>query len=302
MSKFDEVVASMQSARDLSPTFRSVIYGDNGTGKSVLAARVIWRLLKPDQYMIFFDTSEGWTSLLNVPEFLGPDGRLSERIKVVPFEAYEQLNFFAEVIGNKKPPFDKVGGIVLDEASKMSEQDIIRVFESSLAGKYGEKEKERAQKAGPIQEGRDYQIALSRFQKMYYNLFDFCSKQNGIHIVATAHVNEKKDKQGVIIGIEPKFSPKIGSAAKDLVHIVGYLTNTIDKVPGSPELASFKRSLQVHPSIRVNAKCRIGIKTTSIDADRLPDIVSEWAKNGIEVVDTDIRPTENNFILSTDND
>lgn len=302
MSKFDEVVASMMSARDLQPTFRSLIYGDNGTGKSVLAARVIWRLLKDDQYMIFFDTSEGWTSLLNIPEFLGPDGRLSDRIKVVPFEAYEQLRFFAQVIGEKKAPFDKVGGIVLDELSKMSEQDVLRVHEASLAGKYGEKERDRAEKQGPIQEGRDYQIALNRFLKMYYDVLERCSKENGIHVVATAHVNEKKDKQGVIIGIEPKFSPKIGSAAKDLVHIVGYLTSSVDKVAGSPELAKFKRSLQVHPSIRVNAKSRIGIKTTSIDADRLPEIVSQWAKNGIEVIDTDIRPTENNFILTTDND
>jgi KaiC/GvpD/RAD55 family RecA-like ATPase len=300
MSKFDDVVASMMTARDLQPTFRGMIYGDNGTGKSSLSGKTILKLLKPDEFMIFFDTSDGWTSLLNLPEFVGPDGRLIDRVKVVPFEAYEQLSFFAEHIRRKTPPFDKVGGIVLDELSKMSEQDVIRVHEAAMAGKYGEKEKERAEKQA-VQEGRDYMIALNRFQKMYYNLFEVASKQSGVHVIATAHVNEKKDRDGVLIGIEPKFSPKVGSAAKDLVHVVGHLTSSVSKVPGSPEVASFKRTLQVHPNMRVNAKCRIGIKTTSIDADRLPDIVSEWTKNGIETSGDDITPTENNFILDNDN-
>lgn len=283
---YNELVNSFQDIETKVSTFRGVIYGSKGVGKTTLGMQILQRLVPPDKMILDIDTSEGYVSLRNVPG-------LMNRVKVQEFKSYESVRLLASYIRDKVAPFDKVGGVMLDEMSKMAEQDAVRVFEARQRGDYGAKEQATALDQATT-EGRDHQIALNRFRKMYYDLFD----NRDIHVIATAHMQEKKDKQGVIIGIAPDFSPKIGGQVGQLTHLVGYLTAKNEPNPADLKTARYTRDMQVHPTIRVDAKTRLDIKSTSVKADTLPDIIAKWAEHGVEVDNTEIRADEDNFILT----
>lgn len=286
--EFNELVNSFQDAETKTSCFRGILYGSKGVGKTTLGMQILQRLLKPGQIILDIDTSEGYVSLRNVEGLL-------DNVKIQEFKSYESVRVLAKYIKEKVPPFDKVGGVMLDELSKMAEQDAVRVFEARQRGDYGEKEKTKALEQSTT-EGRDHQIALNRFRKMYYDLFD----NRDINIVATAHMLEKKDKNGVIIGIAPDFSPKIGGQVGQLTHLIAYLTAKNEPNPTDLKAARYTRDAQVHPTIRIDAKTRLDIKTTSVKADTLPNVIAKWAEHGVEVDNTEIRANEDNFILTYD--
>lgn len=282
----NEILGSIVDVNAKVSTFRSIFYGAKGVGKTTLAIQCMKKLIRPEQFILHIDTSEGYVSLRNIPG-------LQEQVKTMPFTTYENTRAIADAIKRKVAPFDKIGGIVLDEMSKMAEQDTLRVFEARQSGIYGPKEQEKAEDQATT-EGRDHQIALNRFRKMYYDVFDL----RDIHVIATAHQMEKKDREGNIISIAPDFSPKIGSQAGQLVHLVAYLTAKTVKDPANLKVTSYERNAQVHPTLRIDAKTRLDIKTTSVNAADLPNIISKWAEHGVEVTHDEIRPTEENSIFA----
>lgn len=284
----NEILGSIVDVNAKVATFRGLIYGPKGVGKTTLTIQIMKELLadSPGKFVLHIDTSEGYVSLRNVPG-------LQDGVKTMPFTTYENLRAIADAIKKKIKPFDQIGGIVLDEMSKMAEQDTLRVFEARKTGAYGAKEQDMADDQVTT-EGRDHQIALNRFRKMYYDVFDL----RDIHVIATAHQAEKKDKQGNIIAIAPDFSPKIGGQAGQLVHLVAYITAKTVKNPEDLKVTNYERMAQVHPTTRIDAKTRLDIKTTSVNAALLPKIVSKWAEHGVEIEHTEIRPAEENSIFA----
>lgn len=282
----NEILGSIVDVNAKVATFRGLIYGPKGVGKTTLSIMIMRKLIEPGKFILHVDTSEGYVSLRNVPG-------LQDNVKTMPYTTYENLRAVADAIKKKVAPFDKIGGIVLDEMSKMAEQDTLRVFEARQSGLYGPKEQDKAEDQATT-EGRDHQIALNRFRKMYYDVFD----QRDIHVIATAHQAEKKDREGNIIAIAPDFSPKIGSQAGQLVHLVAYLTAKTVKNPADLKVTHYERMAQVHPTTRIDAKTRLDIKTTSVNAAELPTIISKWAEHGVEVTNDEIRPTEENSIFA----
>lgn len=282
----NEILGSIVDVNAKVATFRGLIYGAKGVGKTTLTIMIMKELVAPGKFILHIDTSEGYVSLRNVPG-------LQDGVKTMPFTTYENLRAISEAIKKGVKPFDQIGGIVLDEMSKMAEQDTLRVFEARTSGMYGQKERDLAEDQVTT-EGRDHQIALNRFRKMYYDLFDL----RDIHVIATAHQAEKKDKQGNIVAIAPDFSPKIGGQAGQLVHLVAYITAKTVKNPEDLKVTSYERAAQVHPTTRIDAKTRLDIKTTSVNAAALPSIISKWAEHGVEVTHDEIRPTEENSIFA----
>lgn len=283
----NEILGSIVDVNAKVATFRGLLYGPKGVGKTTLAIQCMKKLIRPEQFILHIDTSEGYVSLRNIPG-------LQDQVKTMPFTTYENTRAIADAIKRKVQPFDKIGGIVLDEMSKMAEQDTLRVFEARQSGIYGPKEQEKAEDQATT-EGRDHQIALNRFRKMYYDVFDL----RDIHVIATAHQMEKKDREGNTLAIAPDFSPKIGSQAGQLVHLVAYLTAKTVKDPANLKVTSYERNAQVHPTLRVDAKTRLDIKTTSVNAADLPAIISKWAEHGVEVTQDEIRPVEENSIFAS---
>lgn len=280
LARLAAINGSVVDASQKESTARCMFYGPSGTGKSTLAAMVMRSIVKPDRLIVQVDTSEGYVSWRNHPG-------LSDGIKVIPFTTLEDLRVIAKAIKDKVAPWDKVDGIILDEASKMTEQDVPRVYEARLKGLYGPKEKELAEdQAG--QAGRDYMIALERYRKMIYELFD----NRNVHIILLAHEKEKVNKQGAVINITPDFTPKIAKATKEYLHLSARLSTSINKDPNDVTRTIYSRIAQVHPSSLVDAKCRMGITETSINADLLPMTIKQWVQDGAIEVTADDKPRE----------
>lgn len=272
------IANSAALATEKSKTARLMLYGPSGVGKSTIAAMILRTLInKDDGLIIQIDTSEGWVSWQN------HEG-LSDGILVIPFTTFEDLQHIADGIKQKIAPFDRVKGVILDEGSKMAEIDVIRVLKARREGAYGTKFQASA---GAITEGPDYQIALERFRSIWFNLMD----NRDIHVVCLAHQQDKKDRQGNIVSVFPAFSPKIAQASKELLHLSAHIVGTVTADLSRPGEPVYKRVAQVHPSIMVDAKCRMDIRETSIDADELPYRIKAWlGKGGESHKDNTIRP------------
>jgi hypothetical protein len=245
---------------------RIELYGPSGGGKTVIAAMILRYLVPPDKIILDVDTSEGYVSWKNHPG-------LSDGIVVIPFTTLEDVKTLAQGIKDKIPPFDNVGGIMLDEASKMAEQDAIRVNRGRQAGEYGDKMRASA---NVIAEGPDYMIALERWREAFFMLNDI----RDLNIVVTAHQGEKKDKNGNIIGLFPQFSPKINAATKEYMHLVAHLVGTVRADPTNPGVPVYTRTAQVHPTIMIDAKCRMNFTQTTVNADDLPGLIRDWVAPG----------------------
>lgn len=280
------IAASASLATEKSKTFRGMLYGPSGGGKTVIAAMIMRTLIKKeDGIILHIDTSEGWVSWQNHDD-------LAEGILVIPFTSFEDLQYIADGIKNKISPFDRVKGIILDEGSKMAEIDVIRVLRARREGAYGSKFQATA---GAITEGPDYQIALERFRDIWFNLMD----NRDIHVIICAHQQDKKDRQGNIISVFPAFSPKIAQAAKELLHLSAHVIGTVTADLSQPGVPVYKRVAQVHPSIMVDAKCRLDIRETSVDAQTLPQRIKAWLDKGGEVVRAEDKPREEVHTVET---
>lgn len=291
MNALEEALAriakSAQLADEKAYTFRGMLYGPSGGGKSTIAAMIMRTIVDKDagDIILHIDTSEGYVSWRNHPG-------LSSGIMTLPFTTFEDLESIAQGIAQKIAPFDKVKGIILDEGSKMAEQDVIRVLEKRRQGVYGERFQ---QTAGAITEGADYQIALERYRKMSYMLYD----NRDLHVIVCAHQSEKKDRTGAIVGVFPSFSPKIAQAVKEPLHLSAHLIGTVEANLQNPGQPSYKRIAQVHPSVMVDAKCRMSIRQTSVNADDLPRLIKSWLDAGGMQVKADDKPREEVHTVET---
>lgn len=270
---FDQAIARIGGMMDDADTkvsaFRGCLYGPSGPGKSTLAAMILRSIVNRDEKVILdIDTSEGYVSWRNHPG-------LNSGIKVIPFTNYADFRKIIQAVKMKIAPFDKVGGIIVDEYSKMQETNVLRVHEAREQGQFS-----ASMNAGPTQsvvpEGIDYQIDLAMFRKMNAELMDL----RDVHIVVIAHQDEKKDRQGNIMSVFPSFGPKVGRNVKEGIHLAAHITGKITKDAANPTVTRIERTAQVHPSLSVDAKCRLNISSTSVPAETLPVLIREWINNG----------------------
>lgn len=264
------LAAQAQITNERTKTFRGELYGPSGGGKSTIAAMMMRNLvdIRTGDRILNVDTSEGYVSWGNHPG-------LADGIITIPFTSIDDLRSIARGIKHKIAPWDKIKGVILDEGSKMAQIDAIKVNRNRQQGAYGEK---MQASANVISEGPDYMIALERWREMLFELFD----NRDIHVIVTAHESDKKDRQGNIIGVFPQFSPKVNAATKEYLHLVAHLVGTVstDLATNSPV---YRRVAQVHPTMMVEAKCRLNITDISVNADSLPNLVHDWLKAGGDV-------------------
>jgi len=258
-------------ATERAKTARVLLYGPSGTGKTTLAAMIARTLVDrtAGNTILYIDTSEGWVSWENMPG-------LSEGIVIVPFTSIDDVKAIAQGIRQKIAPWDKVKAVILDEASKMTEMDVLSVLRNRHEGMYGSALKESAEF---LTSGPDYQISLQRYRELSMDLYS----NRDIHVILCAHQSEKKDRRGAIISIGPEFSPKIAKTVKEPIHLSAHITGTIQNDLENPGQTKYIRNAQVHPSIMVDAKCRLNISQVSVPADTLPVLIRDWLKSGGEL-------------------
>lgn len=277
-SALARLTASMAPVTTKQPRFRGLLYSNSGVGKTVLAAQIMRALVPEGLGIIYVDTSEGWISLRN------HEG-LSDGIMAIPFTTIEDIRVIGQAIKQKQGVFAYIGGIILDEASSMSQIDTDRLYETRKAV--------AANSNRPVEsltpEWADYNAALARFRAMLSELFDI----EGLHVMLNAHVSEKKDSRGNITSLFPSFSPSIAKKVKEPLHLVGHMTAVSRVNPANPEGPPiYERVVQVHPTTMYDAKTRLPINATKVPAAYLPGLIADWINAGGVEVTHDSTPRE----------
>ncbi len=271
-SDLERLTGMMTPVSSKAASFRGMLYGPSGAGKSTLAAMVMRTICPPDRGILYIDTSEGYVSIRNIPG-------LADNIQCIPFTTIEDIRIMGRAIREGAGVFAYVSGLVLDEASSMAQLDLDRVFESRKA--------KDPQKAGSVPEWEDYNAALVRFRTMLAELTSI----PGLNVLLIAHVKEKKDSKGTVTQGYPAFSPTTAAKIKEPLHLVGYVTAGVGpvKTDGTPQ---YTRQVQVHPTLRVDAKTRVPIATTTVPAESLPVILKEWLATGGQEIVMDSTPRQ----------
>ncbi len=268
MNRLAELEAAMSASVNDKKSFRGAIYGPSGAGKSDLAIEIMDKIVAPDMGILIVDTSENWVVLGNrIERGLTPDHTFMH----LPFTYIEDIRIMSEGIASGAGMLGHIGGIILDEASSMSEDDLDRFYEQRRAGIEAGTLKTPSDGIPDTPDWADYRPALQRFRSMITQL----SRIQGLHIILVAH--EKQDSKTKYIS--PSFSPMIGKKIKEPLHLVGRLIAKITTKPGE-ENASYVREIQIHPTLGVDAKSRLGVQAVRFDAGYLAQGIKDWLGAG----------------------
>lgn len=259
-SALEDQISKTRPVVGLRPSFRGCIYGESGEGKTVLAAQILDEIVPDDKGILHIDTSEGFVSIDNV-------AGLGNRIVTIPYESIEQIELLVEGIKAKYGMLAHIGGVLLDEASSMNEQDIDEHHRNRLLA-------EKTESLTP--EWDDYRPALVRFRKMMAQLFSV----RGLNVVLVAHLTRENKGKNQPDRCYPAFPPKTAPKVKEPLHFVGCLTSGLRKSNTESGEPTYERLVQVHPTRSFDAKTRLPIPRLKVGAEELPSIIRKWLDEG----------------------
>jgi hypothetical protein len=243
---FQSLLDLREPLSDLHPYFKACVYGDSGFGKTVWAMKLAQKITPPDKTIEYIDHMEGWVSLAN-------HKGLRDRAHRQKYTGFSQVEFLALCIEKSVPPFDSIGTVVLDEFSSMTYNDLDVLV--------------KAQKKD-TPEWPEYYAGQERARRCLEKLLN----QN-INVITVAHIREDKLSSGLIV-TRPKFVPGFNDIFRQLMHLVTHLTAEEFTVDDGTQ--DYRRSFQVHPTKRVNAKTRVGGLAVNVDGNYLIEAISEW--------------------------
>lgn len=272
------LIASMTPLDKMErPPLKFCIMGDQGTGKTYSAMKLLQLITAEDKKIIYADSAEGWSTFQNEPT-------LKTRVMRQPYENLEQLLVLAAAIRDKVPPFDKVGAVLLDEYSSMIKGD--KTWIVKARSQQAEKKGEFRDPFSP--QRPDYLASQIRSEEVV-NAFLAC----GIHVGFVSH--EKMDKDTLMI--RPDFAPGAANDFQRLIHSVIRATVKLDKTSGK-----VIRQFQLQPiGNRVSVKNRVGGLGNFIDEiSELADAYSKWGGEDQTPSNTEITKEQAEEIANDD--
>jgi len=274
LRRLNELTGAMSQSNGESPAARLGIYGPSGVGKSFLALQIANLILPEDRTLLWVDSSDN----VLIKAEAKANGLLRSPWTRLPFTFQEDLEILAKAIANKVPPYDTVGMILLDEFSKMVQEDVDRVWA------------ERVKSGKSTSESPDFtdgKITTARFRRVLNELY----KAEGLHIIMLAHefvpgmMSKEKARRA-------DYNPAFYKFAKEKVS--AFIRLSADEISGTAEHAIYRRQVQVHPTSAADAKSRLGISTVKFDAEFLPQGIKDWLDSGgtefPEVVEAKVEP------------
>jgi len=243
--------------------YRLLIYGEGGVGKTKIAT-------DPGVKILYVESDPyGWVTLLNHPENMAK----CTRMKYVGLSQLEGLCLAWELGDEKYTSHDL---IVIDTLSAIATLDLDVVVKSR------DKKNSDSEFGAPTQP--DYGVNTERVRKVLFRLLAL-----PVNIILTSHVREDKDQKTGVMYTRPGFTPKLRLDVERLMTLVGYLTAV--GVTGEGDAAEYERRLQVHPTVNIVAKSRIGGLPVVITNPNLPQIITKWMGEGKPLVnETKILP------------
>lgn len=238
--QFLATTEGMEDASERIGNLRAMLYGDDGTGKSIAGLALLNFTVPADKRIILVDTAENFLSLNNHPGLRTrlPDGM--HRIVRLPYRGEAWLHGLEATIRNKVPPFDNIGGVQFDEFSTMADSMMGIIL----------KVVEKANPARPKDDATwpEYKMLLRKMK----NIIQIFSRLDGVQCTFIAHLRTS-DKDGFGRVIEkPNFTPSVGPEIRKPMHLIANVTVDEEGV----------RKFQVHPDKTHLAKCKVGGITT----------------------------------------
>lgn len=252
--------ATMESLTDSRPSLKALVYGVSGVGKTVAAVQIAQKITPPDKTIQYVDTAQGWVSLLNHPQLI------NDRVKRMRYVNLNQIEVLTHAIRQGWEEFANIGTIILDESTSAADTTLDEVL------KYRSGQDKSKDPDTPTQP--DYNTTTNRVRKAFMELMTL----EGIHVILVGHVRKDKDNRGVEVS-SASFLPKLGTKIKQPLHLIAHVTgNEID--------GKYVRLFQVHPTLRVDAKSRIGNLEPMVKYETLETRIVGWLDGNIPTVET----------------
>lgn len=227
--------ASEQPLSEVEPSFKGLIYGPIGGGKTYASFDIAMKLT--DKEIVYVDYAEGWTAVRQHPEFES----IAKRTRRFQYAGMGQLEALAEVIKTKTPGFDNIGAIILDEYSSMvdnSLEQVVMALHKKDPNKYDEVMPEWAH--------------FNRNKLICTKVHRLLNHIPGTHIIYLAHAKERVEQDSGKAYLEPNFNPSYGANFLQDLQLVGMMTAEVRQ-------EKYSRKIQVQPERRVAAKNRLGL-------------------------------------------
>lgn len=258
--------ASEQPLSEVEPSFKAVIYGPIGSGKTYGAFDMAMKLT--DKEIIYVDYAEGWTAVRQHPDFK----TIEARTRRFMYGGMGQLELLAEAVKTKAKGYENVGVIVLDEYSSMvdnSLEQVVTKMHKENPGKYDE--------------------VLPEWPHFNRNKL-ICTKVHralnhipGTHVIYLAHAKERVEQDTGKSYVEPNFNPSYGANFLQDLQLVGFMTAEVRQ-------EKYTRKIQVQPERRVAAKNRLGLGTFTTPI-KLADAAIEFIGKKETQEEKTIQPT-----------
>lgn len=248
------------------------IYGDKGTGKTVAAIKSMLATLDEGEILLYIDSAENWSSVLNHPEIL----EHRDRIIRYPYQNVESLTAWVKQI-KENPNHDlikRIGAVILDEYSSMVQLDLTWITKAradTLLAKNNDDSKDPYTPQWP-----EYRSVEVRF----FNVIQgFMHAKPGLSLCLVAHEKyyEKEDK------IRASMPSATAADFEKLLHGVyrAYIKET--RVKGDKGFETRRQILfQTAPSGNISAKTRFRVPLHAT-LDQLIEGYKAWGRNDLKI-------------------
>jgi hypothetical protein len=231
--------SQVQNFDKVQPRVVITLYGDPGSGKTILAHQIAQAVTPPGKKIITLDTSD---NILALREY----ANLRKNVVPIVYENLTQLGVLIGAMRSGKGSFADCGTLVVDEMSTVADSAILAVGKA--------REANGDTKVGiDALDQRDYGIARNQVAAIMSENSGIRSMKN-VNIIMTAHARKDKDNTELVI-TSPAFPAKIALDVAKLSMLVGYCFTDIKKVGGKDVV---ERKVQVQDTVRIKAKSRIG--------------------------------------------
>lgn len=256
MAYLDRLRASMEKLSTASPSFKGLLYGASGVGKTVGSMQIAQTITGDYGRILYLDTAEGWVSLQNHPE-------LKERTDRMQYVNLNQIEALCMAMREKLAEFSQIKTVIWDEVSSAADTALDEVvkYRANL-----DRSKDPDTPTMP-----DFNTTTSRVRKGVFDLLTV----PGLNVILVSHSRQDKDNRGVEV-TRPSFLPKLGQKIKQPLHLMAHMSgNEVDE-------KTYRRIYQVHPTRTIDAKTRVGGLKPQVEYPELIEKITGWMAKAIE--------------------